>query len=154
LPTVDRTQRKKAKAIRRRLEQCVKRATEPRTLPKDRNDPNKTVSDWNRAIQQLVTWPEMWKKVLKFMQSSRPALLQRARLDDVSKVRCASLSLDTPSFMLGAVRNGMDVATLPNFVKEALASGVQESRPASARNARGTRSTPPRRRRRRLCHQE
>ena len=41
---------------------------------------------------------------------------------NVSKVRCASLSLDTPSFMLSAVRNGMDVATLPNFVKEALAS--------------------------------
>ena len=56
------------------------------------------------------------------MRSTRPALLQHARLDDVSKVRCASLSLDTPSFMLGAVRNGMDVATLPNFVKEALAS--------------------------------
>jgi len=122
LPTVDRTQRKKAKAIRRRLEQCVKRATEPRTLPKDRNDPNKTASDWNRAIQQLVNWPEMWKTVLKFIQSSRPALLQRARLDAIFKVRCASLSLDTPSFMLGAVRNGMDVATLSNFVKEALAS--------------------------------
>ena len=67
LPTVDRTQRKKAKTIRRRLEKCVKRATEFRTLPKDRNDPNKTASDWNGAIQQLVTSPEMWKKVLKFM---------------------------------------------------------------------------------------
>ena len=56
------------------------------------------------------------------MRSTRPALLQRARLEDVSKVRCASLSPDTPSVMLGAVWNGMDVATLPNFVKEALAS--------------------------------
>ena len=56
------------------------------------------------------------------MQSSQPALLQRARLYDVSKVCCASLSLDTPFFVLGAVRNGMDVATLPNFVKEALVS--------------------------------
>jgi len=56
------------------------------------------------------------------MQSSRPALLQRVRLDEVSKVCCASLSLDTQSFMLGVVRNGMDVVTLPNFVQEALAS--------------------------------
>jgi len=83
LPTVDTTQRKKGEAIRRRLEQCVKRTTEPRTLPKDRNDPNKTASDWNGAIQKLVTTPEMWKKVLKFMWSTRPALLQRGRLDDV-----------------------------------------------------------------------
>jgi len=60
--------------------------------------------------------------VLKFMRSTRPALLQRVRLDDVSKVSYVSLSLDTPLFMLGAVRNSMDVATLPNFVKEALAS--------------------------------
>jgi hypothetical protein len=128
LSTVDRTQRKKAKTIRRRFEQCVKRATEICTLPTDRNDPNKTASDWNGAIQQLATSPEMWKKVLKFMQSSRPALLQRARLDDVSKVRCASLSVDTPSFMLGAVRNGMDVTTLPNFVQEALASAEAANR--------------------------
>jgi len=88
----------------------------------DRNDLNKTASEWNGAIRKLVTSPEMWKKVLKFMQSSRHALLQRVRLDDVSKVRCARLSLDTPSFMLGAMRNGMDVVTLPNFVQEALAS--------------------------------
>jgi len=50
LPTVDTTQRKKAKAIRHRLEQCVKRSTEPRMLPEDRNDPNKTASNWNGAI--------------------------------------------------------------------------------------------------------
>jgi len=55
LPTVDTTQRKKAKVIRRRLEQCVKRATEPRTS----NDPNKIALHWNRAIQQLVTSTEM-----------------------------------------------------------------------------------------------
>jgi len=67
LPAVDRTQRKKAKKIRRRWEQCVKRVTQFRTLAKDRNDPNKTASEWNGAIRKLVTWPEMWIKVLKFM---------------------------------------------------------------------------------------
>jgi len=70
LPTVDTTQRKTAKAIRSRLEQCVKRATEPRTLPKHRNDPNKTASNWNRAIQQLDTSPIICKMVLKFMRST------------------------------------------------------------------------------------
>jgi len=59
LPDVDRTQRKKAKQIRRRWEQCVKRATQFHTLAKDRNDPNKTASEWNGAIRKLVNSPEM-----------------------------------------------------------------------------------------------
>jgi len=45
LPSVDRTQRKKAKQIRRRWEKCVKRTTQFHTLEKDSDDPNKTASE-------------------------------------------------------------------------------------------------------------